>query len=94
MRSGIAAHFGEQAETCRALGSPFTADLLLRLTGGAMEGTRFGARIDGWAGDAKADALALRTAGRSMPWRFQERRLNFQLCIRPGRCRMRLFLPG
>lgn len=63
MRSGIAAHFGEQAETCRALGSPFTADLLLRLTGGAMEGTRFGARIDGWAGDAKADALALRTAG-------------------------------
>lgn len=58
----IAVHFAAQAETCRAMGSPFTGRLLDLLPQALPEGA-FAARIAGWAGDPRADALALRAAG-------------------------------
>ncbi|QIE56868.1 DUF2332 family protein [Pikeienuella piscinae] len=63
MTNAVAAHFRAQAQACRRLGSPFTADLLARLIAAPIEASRFGARILGWKGEPGADALALRAAG-------------------------------
>ncbi len=58
----IKAHFAAQAEACRTMGSPFTARLL-ELVAEALPESAFAARIAGWAGDPRDDALALRVAG-------------------------------
>ncbi|HEU0221263.1 MAG TPA: DUF2332 family protein [Paracoccaceae bacterium] len=57
----IAAAFAFQVENCERLGSPFTARLC-RLLPGALK-SRLRAAVAGWAGDAAADALALRLTG-------------------------------
>jgi hypothetical protein len=52
-----------QAHWCRALGSPFTAGLL-ELVAARLDGaTPLGRMLDGWAGNATDDALALRLCG-------------------------------
>jgi len=59
----IGKSFERQADWCRKLGSPFNGlvcDLLARRLDA---GSRFGARIHRWQGNAAADALALRAAG-------------------------------
>lgn len=55
--------FRYQANACRSLGSPFTADLCDLLAANLDESSRFGARILGWPESARADALALRACG-------------------------------
>lgn len=61
--SAVLAHFASQAEACRSLGSPFTA-LVCELLGDRLdENSSFGGRILRWAGDPRADALALRACG-------------------------------
>ncbi|GGA56099.1 DUF2332 domain-containing protein [Pelagibacterium lentulum] len=55
--------FEFQAQACRSLGSPFTAQLCELLAQNLDDSTRFGARIINWPQTAKADALALRAAG-------------------------------
>lgn len=54
-----------QADSCAALGSPFTARLLTGLAGRIGPGTRPGARLRAWQGDlsSRGDAVALRLAG-------------------------------
>ncbi len=55
--------FAGQAGGCRRMGSDFTASVC-ELLGERLDGSgRFGARVLGWPGDARADALALRAAG-------------------------------
>ncbi|MEO1331179.1 MAG: DUF2332 family protein [Pseudomonadota bacterium] len=54
--------FLRQAESCRALGSPFTARLLTLLAEGLSADSRFGARIEAWSGDRHDDAVPLRAA--------------------------------
>lgn len=56
-------HFLSQAEACEKLGSPFTAELCRVLAAGLDSGTRTGARILGWPGSLRADAVALRLCG-------------------------------
>lgn len=63
LRSAIAAHFEDQAGSCERLGSPFTAALLRAAALGLDPASPLGAAIDGWTGDPKNDALALRLAG-------------------------------
>jgi hypothetical protein len=59
----VIAHFRDQANYCRALGSPFTA-LLLDLAAARLEAkAAWVAPILAWTGDPRADALALRVAG-------------------------------
>lgn len=55
--------FRAQAEACRALGSPFTAQVCELLAEGLDETSAFGRRIAAWPGSPAADALALRAAG-------------------------------
>lgn len=59
----VRASFAHQAESCRRLGSPFTAALLDAAAERLDTGSAIGARVLAWPGDAKADALALRFAG-------------------------------
>ncbi|WP_029029313.1 DUF2332 domain-containing protein [Salinarimonas rosea] len=59
----VRAAFLRQAEACRALGSPFTADLCGLLAKQLDTDSAFGRRIASWEGDPGADALALRAAG-------------------------------
>jgi hypothetical protein len=54
--------FQSQAAACRALGSPFTAEICDALVRHLDESSRFGRRIHSWPGDPLADALALRAA--------------------------------
>ena len=62
--AAVRAAFERQAEACRRLGSPFTADLInllgvrLTATAGSIE-----CRVLAWPGEPVADALALRLAG-------------------------------
>lgn len=63
MSEEIRAHFRNQGEACRRLGSPFTASLLEMLAGCLDESSEFGRRILTWPGDPRDDALALRAAG-------------------------------
>ena len=55
--------FRFQAEACRSLGSPFTANLCDLLAARLTDSSRFGARIINWPESARADAIALRAAG-------------------------------
>jgi hypothetical protein len=57
------ANFRDQAQYCRALGSPFTGMLLDLAAERLQAGAPWAAPILGWIGDARADALALRLAG-------------------------------
>lgn len=55
--------FAGQANSCRRMGSPFTATVC-ELLGERLDAqSRFGARILNWPGAPQADALALRAAG-------------------------------
>lgn len=60
---GLAAHFEQQAQSCDALGSPFTAWLCRVLIDLIDDTTLTGRRILHWSGDPRADALALRICG-------------------------------
>lgn len=59
----VRASVTRQAESCRRLGSPFTAALLDAAAARLDAGSAIGARVLAWPGDATADALALRFAG-------------------------------
>jgi hypothetical protein len=59
----IVAHFAEQAGHCRALGSPFTAELLECIAALLHGDAAWTQPLRAWPGDPKADALALRVAG-------------------------------
>ena len=59
----IAEHFEKQAQACDRMGSPFTARLCRLLPDLLDAGTRTGQRVLSWAGDPRADALALRLCG-------------------------------
>ncbi|MEM7021576.1 MAG: DUF2332 family protein [Pseudomonadota bacterium] len=61
--SGIREHFSNQARACRALGSPFTADLLEAAAERLDEHSAVGRTVLNWPGDPRADALGLRFAG-------------------------------
>lgn len=63
MRPEVHAHFRGQAASCRGLGSPFTARLLLTLPEALPEGSAFAERLRHWPGDPLADRVALRAAG-------------------------------
>lgn len=54
--------FFEQAEACRAGGSPFTARIVEALAEILGPESRFGARIQRWPGDPRDDAVPLRAA--------------------------------
>lgn len=55
--------FRNQANACRSLGSPFTANLCDLLAQNLDESSRFGSRILNWPEPARPDALPLRAAG-------------------------------
>lgn len=59
----IIASFRDQAEYCRALGSPFTGALLDLAAERLQAGAPWAAAILNWPGDPRADALPLRLAG-------------------------------
>jgi len=59
----IRRHFRWQAESCKALGSPFMACLLGMMATHLTPDSAFGARILNWPGDPARDALSLRAAG-------------------------------
>ncbi len=63
LSGAIADHFRTQATACARLGSPFTAHLCERLVALLDGGTGVGRRVQGWPGDPRADALALRLCG-------------------------------
>jgi hypothetical protein len=59
----VVAHFRQQADQCRALGSPFTAALLDLAADSIGAGADWAVPLRDWRGDPRADALALRLAG-------------------------------
>lgn len=59
----VSTHFRQQADHCRTLGSPFTARLLDLAAERIAAGAAWAAPLQNWAGDPRADALALRLAG-------------------------------
>ncbi|MFN4275961.1 MAG: DUF2332 domain-containing protein [Ferrovibrio sp.] len=59
----VPAHFRQQADQCRTLGSPFTARLLDLAADRIDAGAAWASPLNHWAGDPRADALALRLAG-------------------------------
>ena len=61
--STIRAAFLEQAALCRAVGSPFTADILTTLAGCLSDATRTGKEVLNWSGPPLIDALPLRLTG-------------------------------
>ncbi|MFM7028433.1 MAG: DUF2332 domain-containing protein [Chakrabartia sp.] len=63
MTDRIRAAFRQQAEMCRAAGSPFTAEILVALAEVMDRETQTGSRVLDWTGDPLADALPLRLAG-------------------------------
>jgi hypothetical protein len=63
MTEAIRTAFRQQANFCRAAGSPFTADVLMTLAACLDHDTRTGSAILNWQGDATIDALQLRIAG-------------------------------
>lgn len=63
MTDRIRVAFRQQADICRAAGSPLTAEVLVALAEVLDGSTRTGARVLGWEGDPLADALPLRLAG-------------------------------
>ncbi|MEN9289185.1 MAG: hypothetical protein RL317_808, partial [Pseudomonadota bacterium] len=63
MTDHIRAAFRQQAEMCRASGSPMTAELLVALGDVIDASTHSGAALLSWPGDPIADALMLRLTG-------------------------------
>lgn len=63
MTDHIRAAFRQQAEMCRASGSPMTAELLVALGDVIDASTHSGAAVLSWPGDPIADALMLRLTG-------------------------------
>lgn len=61
--TAIPDHFREQAEWCRSLGSPFTADLCLAFADDFEAGGIVAGLVSGWPTNPRKDALALRLAG-------------------------------
>lgn len=61
--TAIRASFDSQAESCRRLGSPFTALFCEAMAERLDRGSAFGRRVLDWPGGPRADALALRCAG-------------------------------
>lgn len=61
--AAILANFTDQAGYCRALGSPFTGQLLDTIATLLPGNPDWAAEILAWRGDPRADALALRVAG-------------------------------
>lgn len=59
----IPAHFREQAEWCRTLGSSFTADLCLAFAEDFEAGGIIAGLVSDWPTNPRKDALALRLAG-------------------------------
>lgn len=59
----VIAHFRSQAESCRRLGSPFTALLLDAVADSLPYRPAWAGALLDWPGDCHADALALRVAG-------------------------------
>jgi hypothetical protein len=56
----IQAHFAEQADWCKRLGSPFTADLIGHFAKDLTSSGPVASLVSNWSGDPRADALALR----------------------------------
>ena len=56
----ILAHFAEQAGWCERLGSPFTAELIGQFAEDFRRGGPVARLVSDWAGNPRADALALR----------------------------------
>ncbi|SFH97152.1 hypothetical protein SAMN05216304_101182 [Bosea sp. OK403] len=54
--AGARRNFHDQAGYCRELGSPFTAELCDLLGSRLDHSSRFGRRVLGWPGNARADA--------------------------------------
>jgi hypothetical protein len=63
VREKILAHFAEQAMYCEMFGSPFTADLIKRISEDYERGGPVAALLKDWTTNPRADALALRLAG-------------------------------
>jgi len=63
MTNPVLANFASQADACRSLGSPFTAELCLLLADTIDRGSAFGARLLDWPDTARDDAVALRACG-------------------------------
>ncbi|PWK76158.1 DUF2332 family protein [Aminobacter sp. AP02] len=61
--SRVSTHFHNQADACDQLGSPFTARLCRVLAKVLDDQSAVGRKVLGWAGDPRADALALRLCG-------------------------------
>jgi hypothetical protein len=59
----ILAHFAEQAMYCDMFGSPFTAQLIRRISEDYEQGGPIAALLKDWNTNPRADALALRLAG-------------------------------
>ncbi|HEV7259393.1 MAG TPA: DUF2332 family protein [Bosea sp. (in: a-proteobacteria)] len=59
----VRASFASQAESCRGLGSPFTALFCATMAERLDRRFAFGRRVLDWPGNPRADALALRCAG-------------------------------
>lgn len=63
MREKILAHFAEQAMYCDMFGSPFTAQLIRRISEDYEQGGPIASLLANWNTNPRADALALRLAG-------------------------------
>jgi len=63
VRERILAHFAEQAMYCELFGSPFTAQLIRRMSEDYERDGPIAALLDDWSTNPRADALALRLAG-------------------------------
>lgn len=63
MTPHVLENFRFQAQACRSLGSPFTAQLCELFADKLDDSSRFGARIINWPETVKDDALALRAVG-------------------------------
>ena len=63
MNQAVREHFAEQARICAEYGSPFTSELIAKLGDDIAAGGPAAALVNGWLGDPRVDALALRCAG-------------------------------
>lgn len=63
MNEKILAHFAEQAMYCDMFGSPFTAQLIRRISEDYEQGGPIASLLANWNTNPRADALALRLAG-------------------------------
>jgi hypothetical protein len=63
VKEKILAHFAEQAMYCDMFGSPFTAQLIRRMSEDYDSGGPIATLLKDWSTNPRADALALRLAG-------------------------------